>query len=390
MTVAHVPDHALTSEPLSPRDVDERLTESPVTLARIRRSIPTECFVISPWRSWGTLLRVFGCAAVLLALLALVQPGDRGSGALLWQVPALVALWVLYGWVLVGLFVLGHDCGHRSFSRRRWVNTLVGHVCLAPLANAYQAWRLTHDHHHAYTQLRGQDVDWASYLVTREEFESGRHNRRLVTRLGYALPFGVFFWIWWNSMVRGVAIHTQLAPRVWEREKWRLRLSGAVTAVSLLAIYGTLWYATGFWGMLKYHGIPATIAMITGWVLIAIQHANEDSLLYEKSAWTPAKGQMVSTFDTRFPRWIEVMWCSINFHIPHHVAPGVPWYHLEKAARALRVAYPDEYQERRFHAQDLLQFRRTPFLRKVEGEGYFVFDAVSAPVARAAAAGAAT
>lgn len=371
----------------SPPAVDERMSANPLTLPAIRRAIPAACFVVSPWRSWAALVRVLACAAVCLTLLALVRPGENGTGALLWQIPTLIVLWVIYGCVLVGLFVLGHDCGHRSFSRRKRVNTVVGHVCLAPLGNGYQAWRLTHDHHHAYTQLRGQDVDWASYLVTREEFESDASRRALITRLGYALPFGAFFWIWWNSILRGVAIHTVLSARVWRRQKRQLRLSSAVTAATLIAIYGGLWYTTGLGGMFKYHGIPAMVAMVIGWVIIAIQHANEDSLLYEPHAWTPAKGQMVSTFDTRFPRWLELLWCNINFHIPHHVAPGIPWYHLQKAARALRAAYPGHYQERRFRLRDLMAFYRTPFLRRVD-DGYFVFDSARDAAGAAGAAAA--
>lgn len=370
------------AEPLTPSVIDERMSAHPLTLPAIRHDIPPDCFVVSPWHSWGTLFRLFACSAVCLTMIALVVRAGSGSNSLAWQIPALIVLWVLYGWVLVGMFVLGHDCGHRSFSRRKWVNTVIGHVCLAPLANGYEAWRLTHDHHHAYTQLRGEDVDWASYLATREEYEADASKHPRITRIGYALPFGVFFWIWWNSMVRAVAIRTQLPAALWERKKRKLRISSAVTVTTLLAIYGGLWYATGFWGMFIYHGIPAFVAMATGWVIIAIQHANEDSLLYEEQAWTPAKGQVVSTFDTRFPAWLEWLWCSINFHIPHHVAPGIPWYNLRKAARSLRSAYPDHYQERRFHLRDLMAFHRTPFLKRAD-EGYFLFD--SAKGARAGA-----
>ena len=352
----------------TPQLVDARMSAQELTLPQMRRAIPQECLVVSAWRSWAALFRVLACAAVCVAVLTQIHVEQS-----LWQLPSLVGVWLIYGWVLVGLFVLGHDCGHRSFSRRKWVNTVVGHICLSPLANSYHAWRVTHDHHHAYTQLRGQDVDWASYLVTREEYEATRPS--LVTRIGYAIPFGAFFWIWWNSLERAVAIHRVLSLEVFAREKRRLRTSSVVVALTVLAIYGGLWYATGFWGMLKYYGVPAMVAMATGWVIIAIQHANEDSLLYEKNAWTPAKGQVVSTFDTRFPRWLEVLWCGINFHIPHHVSPGIPWYNLEKAAHALREAYPQHYQEHRFRLRDLLAFYRTPFLKKVAGEGYFVFDA---------------
>ena len=52
--------------------------------------------------------------------------------------------------------------------------------------------------------------------------------------------------------------------------------------------------------MLKYHGIPASVAVVTGWLIITIQHADEHSILYEKTGWTPVQDQLVLTFDVRF------------------------------------------------------------------------------------------
>lgn len=363
----------------NPRMVDEQMRADPHSLPELRRVIPGECFVFSAARSWGTLLRIVACSAICLMLIAAVLPHGRPyDAAQLWRIPALVVLWFTYGWVLVGLFVLGHDCGHRTFSRRRWVNTLVGYCCMAPLASSLHAWILTHDHHHAYTQRRGSDVDWAAYMVTREEFASTSPPPSFVTRLGYALPFGVFLWIFWNSLRRSISIDAILAPHRRPRERVRLRISNMITALVLVCIYGGLWRTTGFWGMVAFHGIPAAIAMMTGWVIITIQHANEDTLLYEESEWTPARGQVVSTFDIRFPRVLEWLWCDINIHVPHHVAPGVPWYHLKTAGRALRQAYQSLYQEEAFGARHIACFYRTPFLKKVESKGYYVLDASTA------------
>ena len=358
--------------PLLPRTVDEGTRREEIGLAQIRRAIPAAYFKPDARRSWWALMRILGCMALCLYGLSLVQPGS--GAALWWQIPGLVALWVLYGWVLVGLFVIGHDCGHRSFATRKWVNTLVGYFCMSPLANSFHSWRLTHDHHHAYTQLRGQEVDWAAHLLTREEFAGLTLKEGFITRLGYLLPFGIVVWIAWNTLRRGIAIRTMLSARQWDREKRRLLLSNFLAGTCLLSIYGGLWYFCGFWGMLKYHGIPALVATLTGWLIIAIQHAGEDSILYEESDWTPVRGQLVSTFDVRFPAWLEYLWCSINFHIPHHVAAGIPWYHLKEAGRCLRQAYPKFYQEQKFGLAHPRWFYRTPFLEKEADKGYYVLD----------------
>ena len=179
--------------PILPRTVDARLRQTRVTLADIRRAIPDEYLEPDPLRAWWALIRVAASAAVCLFLLSRLSlsPGSP----LLWQIPVLLTLWIFYGWVLVGAFLIGHDCGHGSFSSSRRVNSLVGWLCLAPLANSFHSWRLTHERHHAFTQLRGHDVDWAGYLVTRDEFESPNSRPSVMTRVGYAVPCGIFLWI---------------------------------------------------------------------------------------------------------------------------------------------------------------------------------------------------
>ncbi len=352
--------------------MDARLRRDDVSLSRIRQAIPDSLFKPNPVRSWWSLFRIVGSMGICLYALSLVRV--TGGVALLWQVPALVASWILYGQVLVGLFLIGHDCGHAAFSTRSWVNSLVGYLCLSPLANSFHTWRVTHERHHAHTQLRGVEADWAAHLVAREEFESAVHPPSLVTRLGYALPFGIFLWIYWNMIRRGVMSRRMMAPGQLRAERSRLLRSEIFMFASLAAIYGSLWHFCGFLGMLKYHGIPATIAMITGWLIITIQHASAESVIYDGSGWTPACGQLASTFDVRFPAWLEYLWCCGTIHIPHHIAPGIPWYYLKQAAHALQQEYPEYYQRRNFSLRDLTWFYRTPFLNKVEDSGYYVLE----------------
>ena len=49
----------------------------------------------------------------------------------------------------------------------------------------------------------------------------------------------------------------------------------------------------------------------------------------------------------------------------------MPWYNLKKAARAIRQAYPNYYQERRFGVRYLRWLWRTPFLERIEDLNYF-------------------
>lgn len=362
----------MSSRFVDPIAVDRHLRDNSIALADVRAAIPKSLRRPSAVRSWWALFRVFGSAAVCLFALSQIQLEYGPS--LWWQVPALLAMWLVYGWVLVGLFVLGHDCGHQAFSRRRWVNEVVGHLCMAPLFNSYQTWRLTHDHHHGHTQLKGQEVDWSSNLVTADELERLTWRDGFWTRLGYALPFGLFVWIVYNTVRRALSVKKMLRPEVAERAKAQLRLSNLILLTVLVAIYAGLIGYTGIWGFIKYHGMPSTIALLTGALLITIQHANAQSIIYDGDGWTPVRGQLASTFDVRFPRVLEWLWCNINLHVPHHICPTVPWYKLPRAGAVLSAAHPELYQVYRLQVSDLAWIVRAPVLRKVEEGGYYVLD----------------
>src|SRR5688572_10113831 len=138
-------------------------------------------------------------------------------------------------------------------------------------------------------------------------------------------------------MRRAFRARAMIEPRRRAKASRQLLVSNLIMAIMLAAIYGGLWVSLGLWGLIKYHGAPVTVAMLTGALIITIQHAHPSSILYGPERYSPIRGQLASTFDVRFPKLLEWLWCKINIHIPHHVHPGIPWYHLERAGEAIRT-----------------------------------------------------
>lgn len=54
---------------------------------------------------------------------------------------------------IVKFFVIGHDCAHKSFSRNKLVEDIVGTLAFLPLIYPYEPWRFKHDRHHAKTNM---------------------------------------------------------------------------------------------------------------------------------------------------------------------------------------------------------------------------------------------
>ena len=238
----------------------------------------------------------------------------------------------------------------------------MGLISLAPLGNGYFTWQRTHNIHHANTQLKGVDIDWSSWLVSREEAARLSWQKDPVRKLGYILPFGIFWWVFWNALKRGFA-----------KSSFKERATNILMWLSIFGLYSFLLVQTGWWGLFKFHVIPATIAMITGYFLLMIQHANESTKWYSKISWEFYQAQFSATYDVRFPRILEWLWLDINIHVPHHLFPQIPWYHLRKASKALKEAYPEKYQERQMSLKELRWMMRTPYVKEIhEGREYIL------------------
>lgn len=131
----------------------------PFTLQDIRSAIPPHCFEPSLWRSIAYFCLDIGIIAGLYAVAHQIDAW--------WFWPI---FWVAQGTMFWALFVVGHDCGHRSFAQQRWVNDLFGHLSHTPILVPFHGWRISHRTHHANTGNLQTDESW--YPPTESEYRS--------------------------------------------------------------------------------------------------------------------------------------------------------------------------------------------------------------------------
>ncbi len=354
---------------MTPLELDALTRANGTTLAQMRTELPADLHAISPLRAWAAFARAWATIAIGEAALWFFPLGP-GVG-LMWRIPVLVGLWLVVASGMVGLFILGHDCGHDAFARSKRINSIVGHICMSPIVTGFHSWRVSHNHHHARAQLRTEDTDWPEKMLSRDEYARAPFGRRLEVRLAFATPVGlaVGFIV---GMVRRTFMGTlykqvQLSPRT----RRQLFFSNATMVVVSGGISVALYFTIGTAGLFKHYLVPVYIGMVFGALFTYLHHAGEGALVFDRESWTPIRGQVVSTFDVRFPLWFERHFFHINRHLPHHVSPKVPWYHLPAATDALSRAYPGYHQERRFSLGYLLRAWRVPLLEPVS-DGMFI------------------
>ncbi|PNH08199.1 Omega-6 fatty acid desaturase, chloroplastic [Tetrabaena socialis] len=110
-----------------------------VTLTDIVKSMPPSVFELDHGKAWRSVLTSIVAMAGTLYLIS-ISP---------WYL--LPFAWALSGTAFTGFFVVGHDCGHRSFHKNNLVEDIVGHLMFAPLIFPFEPWRIKHNTHHAHT-----------------------------------------------------------------------------------------------------------------------------------------------------------------------------------------------------------------------------------------------
>lgn len=325
---------AMTGE-ARPSSLDEILARAKeIEGVKLGDFIPRSLFATNLARG---LVGFFSSYALWAAGVALIAIAPHW---LLWIPAALIA--GLGGW---GLHCIAHDCGHGSFSRSRRFNYAVGHVALLPMLYPFHGWRHAHNLHHANTNSLEKDTDW-------RPVDRGIYSRMpLKDRLIYFGTRSIFFWL-------GTA-HYQfvsgLRPSFFPERKTRddVRRSILFVAAAALVVLPLVVYLSGPFGLVKFVLLPWLGMHAWFSATTLMHHTSEEVPFLSSKHWTKNAAKILLTTDYRYPRLLHFFTHNISIHTPHHVAPKVPFYNLDRAQHALRTALPGLVRERSFSWSDL-------------------------------------
>lgn len=322
--------HNPNSNQTSPEEIDEQtISNGPhrlPTLSEIKVKIPSHCFRPTVAESMSYVVKDVAFVAITFLMMNFVR-NHFEYGFLLFPL-----YWYIQGTLYTSLFVLGHDCGHSSFSNHTWVNDTVGTILHTWILAPYYTWKLTHNHHHKNTC--NIDKDEVFYPQRGVQHDNSLYDE-------------IFSWFpgvgWYYYLVNGYHPRTVNHFNPFEPLfNGKHRFGVWCTLISYIAmIYLMYLYAAsyGFLNLVAYHLIPVFIFASYIVIITMLHHTEIDVPWYSDSEWNNVKGQL-STIDRHYGHVHSVIH-SIGTHQIHHLFTKVPHYHLEEATAHFRRAYPE-------------------------------------------------
>ncbi|HEY9651751.1 MAG TPA: fatty acid desaturase, partial [Coleofasciculaceae cyanobacterium] len=204
-------------------------------LRDILQTLPREVFVKNRRKAW----------TLVFVNVLMVAIGYWGLAIAPWFL--LPPLWIFTGTALTGFFVLGHDCGHRSFANRRWVNDLIGHLAFLPLIYPFHSWRILHNYHHTHTNKLGVDNAWQPFT---SEFYA---NSPAILQWLYRIVRGRLWWI--GSVGHWAMLHFNWT-KFQGKQRDQVKFSALFVIGSAAIAFPVILATVGVWGFIKFWFIP--------------------------------------------------------------------------------------------------------------------------------------
>jgi acyl-lipid omega-6 desaturase (Delta-12 desaturase) len=296
-------------------------------LRHVLRTLPPEVFEKNALKAWSSLVVNVLLVGLGYATLA-VSP--------LYLLPL---AWIFTGTALTGFFVLGHDSGHRSFAKRKWVNDIVGHLMFLPLAYPFHGWRHLHNFHHKNTNKLEVDNAWDPWKT--EAYEDAPGWLQFV----YRWMRGPFWWL--ASIAHWALIHFNW-NKFQGKQREQVKFSALFVIVGMAIIFPTLIATVGIWGWVKFWLMPWMVYHFWMSTFTIVHHTLPEIPFRPASEWSEVESQLKGTVHCDYPAWVEFLCHDINVHIPHHISTAIPSYNLRLAHASLKKNWGEHLIETRF------------------------------------------
>jgi omega-6 fatty acid desaturase (delta-12 desaturase) len=296
--------------------------------------VPKEAYRKKPLIAWTTLAldlsMLVGISAIILNI------NNYFIGCILGV--------TLLGLVFTGLFVIGHDAGHRSFSDSEAVNDFVGHLTTSHLGWPFHLWRLAHNVHHLHTNHALKDIAWEPHTNQQvAKLPAFFHFMYRAIRSNiYAYWLGALFHNseLWMKFLNGKLYKQEDRPIIWR--------SIAISVSSMFLYALTAFMLGGFYGLITLFIVPLAGFYFWMTTFTLLHHTHPDLKFLNDRNWDKVQAQLDGTITIHYGRVIDFFTHNIAWHAPHHVSIGIPHYNLKAVHASLKNSFPERVHEQDF------------------------------------------
>jgi len=226
---------------------------------------------------------------------------------------------------LVRIFIIFHDCGHKSFFKSRTLNNVVGIIAGAFTFTPYHKWHYEHlVHHRTVGNLDKRGVGDVM-IWTVEEFKNSPKMKQLSYRI-YRNPVVLL-------IIAPFFIFTLFDRFPNKKVSKRINLYVHLTTLGLIVIVTAVSLFIGFKTFILIQIPVLFIGAIFGVWLFYIQHQYKEVVWERTEKWDYTTISMYGASYMKFPKILQWFSGNIGFHHIHHLSSKIPNYNLEKCVR---------------------------------------------------------
>ncbi|AFZ01241.1 fatty acid desaturase family protein [Calothrix sp. PCC 6303] len=223
-----------------------------------------------------------------------------------WYYLACLPLYVVAAASLHGISLFTHEGVHGVLHQNPHWNRIISIICALPVGQNYSAYKVLHLQHHQHLGLKGDPDHYSNY-----------------TKWNW-----LQFLMHWGRLIIGYPVYLVVIPILGFRQGNAADKIWIVIEVVLLGIVTTALILSPIERDLLISGWLIPMMFIN--TMVNIRGMSQHTLLEHE--FDPILGTRTITTNavTRF------FMCNENYHLEHHLYPGVPWYNLPKLHQELK------------------------------------------------------
>lgn len=246
----------------------------------------------------------------------------------------------------IGLSVM-HDANHGAYSKRKWVNTMLGYSLNLVGANAYN-WKIQHNVlHHTYTNVYDEDEDisprGALRLSPHSEWKPAHQFQYLYAWFLYGLM--TIAWMVVKDFARLVKYQKNgmvKKSKAIISHEWIILIATKLIYVGYIFIVPLAFTSLAWWqiliGILVMHYITGFILAIIfqpAHVIEGTEYPLPDKTRTLENNWAIHQLLTTTNFGNK-SRWFSWFVGGLNFQVEHHLFPSVCHVHYRKISKIVQ------------------------------------------------------